>query len=281
MNAPRLNLTTRIVTHAILIALTIVVLFPIIWIIFASLKKQEDLFDSILMPRGGLSSLMLDNFRTLLTARPFFGWMLNSVFIASTQTILTVLLGTLGGFALAKYRFTCKPLIMGVMFATMLLPGQVLLPSSYELMRALGWIDSFFGIIVPGAVSVFGMFLFMQSIKNVPDELLDAARIDGASEFYIWWEIVMPTIRPMVGAYTLMSFLGAWNSFLWPQIVLQDERKYTLPIGLANMLGTSEYLTNYGVLMAGTLLAVLPVVALFFLLQREFISGLTSGALKG
>ncbi|HQY88511.1 MAG TPA: carbohydrate ABC transporter permease [Tepidisphaeraceae bacterium] len=281
MNAPRLNLTTRIVTHAILIALTIVVLFPIIWIIFASLKKQEDLFDSILMPRGGLSSLTLDNFRTLLTARPFFGWMLNSVFIASTQTILTVLLGTLGGFALAKYRFTCKPLIMGVMFATMLLPGQVLLPSSYELMRALGWIDSFFGIIVPGAVSVFGMFLFMQSIKNVPDELLDAARIDGASEFYIWWEIVMPTIRPMVGAYTLMSFLGAWNSFLWPQIVLQDERKYTLPIGLANMLGTSEYLTNYGVLMAGTLLAVLPVVALFFLLQREFISGLTSGALKG
>lgn len=271
----------RLALHTMLIVLTVIIMFPIAWILFASLKNQADLFDSILMPRAGIDALTFENYRALIEKRPFFRWVLNSIFIASTQTVLTVFLATLGGFALAKYRFVGRRIIMVVMFVTMLLPGQVLLPSSYELMRVFGWIDSFIAIIVPGAVSVFGTFLFMQSIKSIPDELLDAARIDGASELFIWWEIALPSIRPMIGAFTLISFLGAWNSFLWPQIIFQDERKYTLPIALANMVGTSEFATNYGVLMAGTLLAVLPVVGLFFILQREFVAGLTSGAIKG
>lgn len=275
------SMFTRVILHAMLIGMTIVVMFPIVWMIFASLKNPADLFDSILIPKNGFSALNFENYRYLFERRPFFIWMLNSIFVASTQTVLTVLLAAFGGFALAKYQFKGRRVIMILMFATMLLPGHVLLPSSYELMRTFGWIDSFVAIIVPGAVSVFGMFLFMQSIKGVPDEMLDAARIDGASELFIWWEIVLPSIRSMIGAFTLMSFLGAWNSFLWPQIILQDERKYTLPIALANMVGMSEFATNYGILMAGTLLAVSPVAALFFVLQREFVAGLTSGAIKG
>src|SRR5206468_9617678 len=148
-------------------------------------------------------------------------------------------------------------------------------------MKRFGWINSYWSIIVPGAVSVFGMFLFRQAMNGVPDELLQAGRVDGCSELRLWWEVALPVVRPMVGAYTLLSFLGSWNAFLWPQIVLQDESRYTLPLGLSGMIGLAEYETRYGVLMAGTLLAVLPVLVLFFVLQRDFIAGLTGGAVKG
>ncbi len=167
------------------------------------------------------------------------------------------------------------------MLATMLLPSQVLLPSMYELMNKFGWINSYWSIIVPGAVSVFGMFLFRQAMQGVPDELLQAARVDGCSELRLWWEIALPVVRPMIGAFTLMSFLAAWNSYLWPSIMIQEPSRYTLPMGLANMSSMNEYQTNYGMLMAGTVLSVLPVMVLFFGMQRDFIAGLTSGAVKG
>jgi ABC-type glycerol-3-phosphate transport system permease component len=125
------------------------------------------------------------------------------------------------------------------------------------------------------------MFLFKQAMTGVPDELLQAGRVDGCSEIRLWWEIALPIVRPMLGAFTLLAFLSSWNSFLWPQIVLQDEMKYTLPIGLTNMVGLPGFDTEYGALMAGVLLSILPVVILFFVLQRDFIAGLTSGAVKG
>jgi ABC-type glycerol-3-phosphate transport system permease component len=148
-------------------------------------------------------------------------------------------------------------------------------------MYKIGWLDSYAAIIVPSAVSVFGMFLFMQAMKAVPDELLQAGRVDGCSELRLWWEIALPIVRPMIGAFTLLSFMSAWNAFLWPQIVLQTHDKYTLPVALTNMLGLPEYHTPYGVLMAGTFLSIVPVAILFFILQRDFIAGLASGAVKG
>jgi lactose/L-arabinose transport system permease protein len=130
-------------------------------------------------------------------------------------------------------------------------------------------------------VSVFGIFLFMQSMKQVPDELLAAGRVDGCSELRLWWDVALPIVRPMIGAFTLLNFIANWNSFLWPQIILQDSSKYLLPIGLANMMSQGESQRSDGVLMAGTLLSILPVVVLFFVLQRDFIAGLASGAVKG
>jgi ABC-type glycerol-3-phosphate transport system permease component len=148
-------------------------------------------------------------------------------------------------------------------------------------MYKLGWLNSYAAILVPGAVSVFGMFLFRQAMGAVPDELLAAGRVDGCSELRLWWDVALPIVRPMVGAYTLLTFMGSWNSFLWPQIVLLDPMKYTLPIGLSNMIGLPSTQTPYGTLMAGTLLSILPVALLFFILQRDFIAGLASGAVKG
>jgi ABC-type glycerol-3-phosphate transport system permease component len=268
--------------HAILTGSALLVLLPFLWLACAAFKPQRDIFSTAFLPWRRPGDLTLDNFRVLFTHEPYARWMVNSMFLASLQTTLVVTLSSLGGFALAKYRFAGRRPLMLLMFVTMLLPAQVIYPSGgIDLIRAIGWVDSYAAVVVPGAVSVFGMFLFMQAMKAVPDELLQAARVDGCSELRLWWDVALPIVRPMVGAYTLLSFLASWNGFLWPQIVLQDEAKYTLPMGLTGMIGLTEYETQYGVLMAGTLLAVLPVLVLFFVLQKDFIAGLASGAVKG
>jgi ABC-type glycerol-3-phosphate transport system permease component len=276
--------------HLLIAALAMLSLLPFFWLIAATFKRHEDMFNYTLLPWeykfGFLPWIHFDrltgaSYAWLIYKEPFLRWMFNSVFLASAQTCLVVTLASLGGFALAKYQFAGKRVLMVIMLTTMLLPAQVLLPSLYELMYTIGWLDSYAAILVPGAVSVFGMFLFMQAMKAVPDELLAAARVDGCSELRLWWEIALPIVRPMIGAFTLLSFMAAWNSFLWPQIVLQSQDKYTLPIALTNMLGQPEYHTPFGVLMTGTLLSILPVAILFFIMQRDFIAGLTSGAVKG
>jgi ABC-type glycerol-3-phosphate transport system permease component len=275
------TLARSVAVHLILLGLAILCLVPFFWLICAAFKQQSDMFESAFLPWGHLDALTLENFRVLFTHIPFPRWLFNSLFLACTQTAVVVTLSSLGGFALAKYRFPGRKMLMLVMLFTMLLPYQVILPSSYELIYHLGWINSYAAILVPGATSVFGMFLFRQAMASVPDELLQAGRVDGCSELRLWWEIAMPIVKPMVGAFTLLAFLANWNNFLWPQIVLQDELKYTLPIGLTNMIGLPEFETQYGVLMAGTLLSIIPVIILFFVLQKDFIAGLASGAVKG
>ena len=266
--------------HVALAIAAAVCLVPFLWLLCASVKTGQDLFTYTFLPHN-LRRITFENY-TLLFAKQFFSrWIINSIFLASVQTTLVVALASLGGFALAKYDFRFKRTLQGVMLATMLLPAQVLLPSMYELMNKIGWMGSYWSIVVPGAVSVFGMFLFRQAMQGVPDELLQAARMDGCSELRLWWEIALPCVRPMVGAFTLMSFLAAWNSFLWPSIMLESEGKYTLTMALANMSSMNEYQTHYGMLMAGTVLSVLPVMVLFFAMQKDFIAGLTSGAVKG
>ncbi len=273
--------TASLLLHMMVLGLAAAALAPFAWLICAAFKSQADLFAYPFLPWHDLRRLTLENFRVLFTREPFAAWLINSIFLASTTTVLVVTLSSLGGFALAKYRFRGRGVLIWVMLGTMLLPGVVLLPGSYLLMYTIGWVNSYLALVVPSAVSVFGMFLFMQAMRAVPDELLQAGRIDGCSELRLWWEVALPIVRPMVGAFTLLTFLGSWNSYLWPQIILQNEAKYTLPIGLANMVAVPEYSSDYGVLMAGTLLSVLPVMVLFFALQRDFIAGLSSGAMKG
>ena len=213
------------------------------------------------------------------TRVPFTRYVLNSLFVASTVVLVQLFFSSLGGFALAKYRFRGKAPLTVVMLGTMMIPMPVLLAPLYEQIFHLGLMDSHAGLIVPGAVSVFGLFLFRQSMLSLPDELLEAARIDGCSEFAIYWRIALPLTRPMIGAFTLIAFMATWNGFLWPQIILHTKELFTLPIGLAQLSGTQEQIL--GPLMAGTLMAILPVMLLFLFFQREFVSGLTKGAVKG
>lgn len=253
----------------------VVFVAPVIWLLVASFSRAP--------LSGNLwnSGWTLANYRIMLKESAMPRWLLVSLFVCSLQTVLTVLLCSLGGFALAKYRFRGRRVLMALMLATLLLPAQVLLPSAWNVVRAVGLLDSYFAIILPGAVSVFGLFLCKQAISLLPDDLLAAARMDGCSEWRLWWEIVLPVVRPTTGVFALLTFVASWNSFLWPQIVLMDERKYTMSIGLANLAGLAQSQSATGPMLAGTVLGVLPVAGLYLLIHREFMAGITSGAMKG
>jgi len=265
----------RLTAYTALTGCATVTLTPLVWLVAATLKSKDDLFSyTFLAPH-----LTTESYRNLFASVPFARYMINSVFVAGSIVMAQLFFSSLAGFALAKYDFRGKKLVMLIMLATMLIPGQVVLGPMYELLYRFRLIDQHLGLIVPGAVSVFGIFLFRQAILQVPDELMHAARIDGCSEFRIYWDVIMPVSRPMIGAFCLISFMGAWNGFLWPQIILHRKDLFTLPIALNQMI--NQYSQQYGLLMAGTLLSVLPVMVLFLLLQREFVAGLTTGAIKG
>jgi len=250
--------------NLLLFAAAAISVTPFVWLIYAAMHVS-----------GGWT---LENFSELIQRRPFWQWMLNSVFLASAQTIAVVIVSSLGGFALAKYRFAGRKTFLTLLLSTLLLPPQVYLTSLYELMRQVGWLNSYWAILGPGTVSVVGIVLFRQAMRLVPDELLHAGRIDGCGELRLWWEIAMPLVRPMIGAFALISFLASWNGYLWPQIVLQDEAKFTLPMGLANMTSLGEFQSHFSILMAGTLLSILPVAGLFFLLQNDFLAGIAGSS---
>lgn len=261
--------------HIVLIICAGVMLTPLVWLVAASFKSPDDLFHYLFFaPR-----ISLLNFQQLFSEIPFLRFLMNSFFVTGANVLIQLFFSSLGGFALAKYEFRGKKLIMTIMLLTMMIPSQVIMAPLYELIYRLRLVDTYMGLIIPGAVSVFGMFLFRQSMLNIPDDLLQAGRIDGCSEFRLYWNIVLPVSRPMIGAFCLIAFMGTWNSFLWPQIILHTQAHFTLPIALNQMVGL--YRQEYGALMAGTLLSILPVIILFFILQREFIGGLTAGAVKG
>lgn len=280
MNKSPIIILGRGVTILALVIAAVIALTPMIWLIAATTKGVNDMWHYLFFPP--LSRFTGSDYYNLFTQLnpTYMQFMVNSFFVSTCTVVVQLFFSSLAGFALAKYTFKGKNVLMIVMLSTLLLPGQVTLAPLYELLFHLHMIDQYTGLIIPGAVSVFGIFLFRQSILQVPDEMLQAARIDGCSEFRIYWDIVMPVVRPMVGAFCLISFMGAWNNFLWPQIVLHHDAKFTLPIGLNELVSVYGE-NNYGELMAGTLLAVLPVVILFMLLQKEFVAGLTSGAVKG
>jgi ABC-type glycerol-3-phosphate transport system permease component len=218
------------------------------------------------------------NYRNLWKTVPYNRYFINSVFIATASTLLTLFFCSLGGYAFAKYQFRGQKILFGILLASMMVPFQVLLVPLFGLMYDIGWLNSYKAIIIPFSVGAFGVFLMRQFIVTIPPELLDAARIDGCSEFGIYYRIVLPIIKPALGALTIYSFLGSWNGYLWPLIILRDEAKYTLPIGLANLMGI--YRQDYGMLMAGTLLSLMPIVILFLAMQREFVQGITLGSVK-
>jgi multiple sugar transport system permease protein len=272
----------------VLILVGTLMLLPFAWLICAAFKDIDAMNRyAFLPPPSEISSqtINLKNFHELLQPQPtlngpvsFWQYVVNSLFLASATTIVSLFFSSMGGFALAKYRFRGRNTFMIYMLASMTIPGVVLLAPNFEVIWRLGWMDTYKALIVPGAVSAFGIFLFRQAMLGVPNELLEAARIDGCGEFRIYLMLIMPLVRPMTGAFCLISFMGAWNAFLGPNIFLQSQSKLPLPVVLNQYMGT--YVQHYGVFLAGTLIAMIPPAILFFSLQKEFISGLTSGAVK-
>ena len=248
----------------------------------SAVSNGSELFLQLTIHQPGYLSIVWDkftsNYRNLWKTVPYNRYFVNSVFIATASTLLTLFFCSLGGYAFAKYQFRGQKVLFGILLASMMVPFQVLLVPLFGLMYDIGWLNSYKAIIIPFSVGAFGVFLMRQFIVTIPSDLLDAARIDGCSEFGIYYRVVLPIIKPALGALTIYSFLGSWNGYLWPLIILRDEEKYTLPIGLANLVGI--YRQDYGMLMAGTLLSLMPIVILFLAMQREFVQGITLGSVK-
>ena len=275
-----------VLLYATLIFFTIITVIPFFWLICGALKSQADYFTFMFLPLGdgflgvAWDRLTLDNFHSLFTELNFATNITNSIFLASTISILATICGAMGGYSLSKFDFPGRTFITALVLSALIIPGPLLIAPGYQLLYHLGLINSYAGIILPAIAPAFGLFLFRQAMLNsVPKELLEAARIDGCGEFRIFFSVVMPIVRPMMGAFLMITFLGAWNNYIGPQIVLQDPDKFPLSVAIAQLRGL--YQTNYGMISAGTLVSIAPVMLIFLLLQKEFISGLTSGAVKG
>lgn len=251
-------------------------LFPLFWMVSASLMPalESNQYPPNLVP----ASPTLEHYRALFSRQDMGRYVLNSTLLAASVTALSVLLNALAGYAFAKLQFTGKRRIFQVLLAAMIVPGQVGMLPLFLLLRELGLINTYAGVIVPGMASIFGIFLVRQYVLSVPDSLLDAGRIDGAGEFRIFWSLVLPLCKPILVTLAIFTFLGSWNDFMWPLIILTDRDMYTLPVALANLLG--EHVQDTELMMAGAVLTILPVIVLFLALQRYYVEGLVRGSLK-
>jgi multiple sugar transport system permease protein len=277
---------TLLPIYVALVFFAALTLVPFVWMLTSALKDKQDFFTSYFLPGGdgflgvAWERFTLENFRRLFTEFPIGRAILNSFFFASLSSSLATLMCAMGGYGLAKFEFKGRAPLTALVLGALIIPAPLLIAPSYQLLWQLGLLNSYAGLIVPALAPAFGVFLFRQAMLNtVPKDVLESARIDGAGEFRIFFTIVIPLVRPMIGAFLLITFLGAWNNFIGPQIVLQDPEVFPLSVTINNLRGI--YQTEYGLIMAGTLLSIAPVMCLFLLLQREFISGLTSGAVKG
>jgi multiple sugar transport system permease protein len=220
----------------------------------------------------------LDNYSVLFSRLDVGRYALNSLIVATAATLISTLLNSMAGYAFAKLRFTGRDSLFRLLLVALVIPGQVGMLPLFLLIKQLGLVNSYAGVVVPGLASIFGIFLVRQYVVGIPDGLLDAARVDGAGEWRIFTDVVLPLSRPILVALAVTTFLGTWNDFLWPLVVLSDQDKYTLPVALANLFG--EHLQDTEAMMAGAVVTVMPAMVLFLCLQRYYIHGLFGGALK-
>ena len=268
----RAGLAVRIVLAAIV---GIGMVFPF-WVMVVTAFSGQSVFTGRvdLWP----DRISLDNFIRVFQAWPVPLWFANSVTVSLITTFLTVVVSVLAGFAFAKLRFPGRNVLFLVLLSTMMIPTQAILVSQFRIVDSLGLLGTFWAVIIPGAAATFGIFLARQFMLAIPSELIEAARIDGAGTGRIFWSVVLPLSKPLLAVLTLLSLMYQWNDFLWPLIVLKDPTLYTLPIGLQFLKG--QYTTDYGALMAMTLISVAPLVILFLAFQRFFVQGLATTGLK-
>ena len=263
--------------HVALIAVSVVTLFPLLWMVSASL-----------MPAGAANTLpppilprhpTLEHYVALFTRLDLMRNFLNSLLISGVTTVLSLFINALAGYAFAKLRFPGRDRIFSLLVAGLVVPAQVGMLPLFLMVRGLGLVNTPWGVMIAALASILGIFMIRQYALAIPDDLLDAARVDGASEFLIFRRIVFPLLRPILVTLAAFSFLATWNDFLWPLIVLSDERKFTLPVALASLVG--EHVQDTELMMAGAVVTVLPVMVLFLALQRSYIRGVLMGSVKG
>lgn len=264
--------------YLVLIILAIIFTIPVFWMFSSSFKSLENTLTVSIkwLPE----KLHFENYTEIWGAEQFKTYFLNSLVVAITVTFATIFLASLTGYGLSKFDFPGRQVIFLFILSTMMVPFQVIAIPLYIIVRYFGWIDTYQGLIIPGALSGFGVFFMKQYIQTISNEFIDVARIDGCSEFGIFWRIILPLSKPALAALGILTFLGSWNNLLWPLIVIQSEGLKTLPLGLAKIM-QSEYGVRYNVLMSGAAIASAPMIIAFLIFQRRITKGITLGGLKG
>lgn len=258
----------------------IIMIYPLVWMVSASFKPLSETYQypPTIIP----TTFTLANYERLFTDWVFGSWYMNSLLVAVLVTIAVLFFTSLAGFAFAKYNFRGKNILFIILLGSTMIPFQLILIPLYILMSSFGWTNSYLSLIVPFMAPAVGIFLMRQFILSIPSELIEAARIDGATEFSIYWRIMLPLARPALAAQAVLTFLGSWNSFLWPLTVLRSQTAMTLPVGMSGMLAgvTAGSEAPIGAAMAAATLITIPVIIVFISVQRQYIAGLTAASVK-
>ncbi|EAF6269204.1 carbohydrate ABC transporter permease [Listeria monocytogenes] len=250
-------------------------ILPFIWMVLSSLKTDAEILK--IPPTIWPETFTLDNFTKLFTEMDFAIYLKNTLIIVFFS-FFGLFLNAMAGYGFAKFKFKGKNKLFYLVLATMMIPGQVTMIPVYLLLNAAGLTNTMTGIVLPGLVGAFGIFLFRQFMSNISDDLLEAARLDGASEFYIFWRIVIPISRPVLAVQGILTFIAGWNSFLWPLIIANDEKFYTLSVGLQLLKG--QYGSNYALQMAGATFMVIPIILIFMTFQKYILKGFNVSGMK-
>jgi ABC-type glycerol-3-phosphate transport system permease component len=267
-----------ILLYTVLIVISMFMLLPFVWMVSTSFKLPQDVFGFPPVIWSERSTAI--NYIYLITEKNLLRITWNTFFISFSATILSLFFCSLGGYGFAKYRFPGQMVLFSLLLASMVIPAAVMMVPSFVLMRQFGWINTFLPLIVPGAANAFGIFFMRQYISSINDELMDAARIDGAGEFGIYWRIIVPIISPGLVSLGLIFFMASWNNYLGPLIYLKSPELFTIPLAIASF-GGAVGLTNYNAQMAMSVISIIPLLFIFLIFQRRFVEGITAGAVKG
>ena len=265
------------VLNTLLLIFSVVTILPFLWMLSSSFKTNAEI--SALSQHFLPQNPTWQNYENALNKMSFLRYFFNSLSYALVISAITIYTSAIAGFVLCKYRFPGRELVFGMILSTMMVPGVVTIIPRYSMMQILGWLNQFQALIVPSLFTSFGIFMMRQSCTAVPDEILEAARIDGANEFYIFHRIILPMLRNAVASMAIFQFLWAWEDYLWPYLMIRSESKQLLSIAL-NMF-SGRFSTDYAGLFAATSIAIIPVVICYLVFQKQFIEGIASSAVKG
>ena len=260
----------------VLVVGALVVAFPLYWMFATAVRPKKEIFS------GGFdlvpSTFVWSNFSDAWNKLPWDQFYINSIAIAAIAVPITVFINLLAGYTFAKYKFPGRDILFLLMISTLMIPIQVIMVPEFLIVAKLGWVNTWWGVLVPRAAEAFGLFMVRQFMVSIPDELIEAARLDGAGEFTIFRRVVLPLSWPVIAVLSIFTFMWRWNDFAWPLVVLQEQSAYTVPLGLNLMQG--QYFTDWTGLMSMSLLSIIPMMLVFIFFQRYFIQGIASTGLK-
>ena len=267
----------RIVLHAFLLSTSVLCVMPLLWALFTSFKQPQDIITQVptLLP----TTWTLENYAKLPRVAPFLRFFLNSIVVSAVSTLFIAVGCTAAGYIFAKYEFRFKKLLFFTIIATILIPLQTYIVPLFLTIRALGWVNSYAGLIYPTIIMSSGIFFMRQNILGIPDELIDAARVDGSSEFAILWKIIFPLSTAPVAAICIINWVFTWSLFIWPLVVASSSEMFTMELGL--MYFMKEFIVDYGGIMAATTLTILPVLIVFLVFRTQIIEGVATTGMKG